>query len=232
MSSAGDFGATWLWTGHAWEVRTTATVPSASDDQTGLGQDHLGYDAATGRVVLVGTPGALEYQACSAETWTFDGTDWQLNTRQPNFQPPWQPWLTNRRPDMSLQCCHRGRRSTTRAEASHVRWAAEKRERCRHQAHGGGLDRLGSRSAQGPSRAVRPSARSRTASCRACRKSPAPPCSRAASTKRSGRGPGPDGPKRPAPLAHHRQPGSTCKAPMATESCSLVDRISQRSEHL
>ncbi len=69
----GDFDDTWLWTGQAWERRTTATVP-----EDGLEQDRLGYDAATGRVVLVGTPGALEYQACSAETWTFDGNNWQL----------------------------------------------------------------------------------------------------------------------------------------------------------
>ena len=69
----GDFDDTWLWTGQAWERRTTATVPA-----DGLEQEHLGYDAATGRVVLVGTPGALEYDACSAETWTFDGSDWQL----------------------------------------------------------------------------------------------------------------------------------------------------------
>jgi hypothetical protein len=77
-SSTGDLGATWLWTGHAWERRTTAIVPAASDAQTSLAQDHLGYDAVTGRVVLVGTAGALEYQACSAETWAFDGTNWQL----------------------------------------------------------------------------------------------------------------------------------------------------------
>ncbi len=34
----------------------------------------------------MGTPGASEYQACSAETWTFNGSDWQLE--QPATQLP------------------------------------------------------------------------------------------------------------------------------------------------
>ena len=76
--NAGDLNSTWLWTGNAWDRRTTATVPYGIYDQTTLQQDHMAYDAATGNVVMVGIPGELEYQSCSAETWTFDGTDWHL----------------------------------------------------------------------------------------------------------------------------------------------------------
>ncbi len=76
--NGGDLSATWLWTGHAWERRSTATVPYGIYDQTILQQDHMAYDAVTGKVVLVGIPGELEYQSCSAETWTFDGSNWQL----------------------------------------------------------------------------------------------------------------------------------------------------------
>ncbi|MGD0193626.1 MAG: hypothetical protein ABSC35_02055 [Candidatus Dormibacteria bacterium] len=73
-----DLDATWLWTGHAWERRSTATFPVGIDDQTVLQQDHMAYDAVSGKVVLVGIAGELEYQTCSAETWTFDGSTWQL----------------------------------------------------------------------------------------------------------------------------------------------------------
>jgi hypothetical protein len=76
--NGGDLDATWLWTGHAWERRSTATFPVGVFDQTVLQQDHMAYDAATGKLLLVGIPGELEYQPCTAETWAFDGTNWQL----------------------------------------------------------------------------------------------------------------------------------------------------------
>lgn len=75
--NAGDLNATWLWTGHAWERRGTAAFPVGIYDQTVLQQDHMAYDALSGKVVLVGIPGELEYGTCSAETWTFDGSNWQ-----------------------------------------------------------------------------------------------------------------------------------------------------------
>jgi hypothetical protein len=73
-SPAGDDGATWLWTGRAWERRATAHNPASVQGE--LFDDHLAYDAATGLVVLIAAPGALEFEACSDDTWTFDGNDW------------------------------------------------------------------------------------------------------------------------------------------------------------
>jgi hypothetical protein len=73
-STAGDDGATWLWTGRAWERRATAHVPASAQGEL-LG-DHLAYDAVAGVVVLIAEPEALEFEACSDETWTFDGNDW------------------------------------------------------------------------------------------------------------------------------------------------------------
>jgi hypothetical protein len=73
-----DLSATWLWTGHAWQERSTSTFPVGIDDQTVLQQDHMAYDAVTGKVILVGIASELEYQPCSTETWTFDGGNWQL----------------------------------------------------------------------------------------------------------------------------------------------------------
>jgi hypothetical protein len=73
-----DLNATWLWTGTGWERRQTAHIPTAADaPQVWLGGP-LAYDAATGRVVLVTTQGGIHFEACSTQTWTFDGTDWRL----------------------------------------------------------------------------------------------------------------------------------------------------------
>ena len=46
------------------ERRSTATVPYGIYDQTILQQDHMAYDAVTGKVVLVGIPWRVEYQGC------------------------------------------------------------------------------------------------------------------------------------------------------------------------
>lgn len=76
-SERADLAATWLWTGTAWKRLPTAHTPAANS-LTQLISGSIAYDAATGRVVLVTTQARTHFQACSAETWTFDGSDWRL----------------------------------------------------------------------------------------------------------------------------------------------------------
>ncbi len=73
-----DLDATWIWTGTRWGRRQTAHIPAANEapDVWLFGQ--LAYDAATGRVVMVTTQMGIHFEACSTQTWTFDGTDWRL----------------------------------------------------------------------------------------------------------------------------------------------------------
>jgi hypothetical protein len=73
-----DLNATWLWTGAGWERRNTAHFPTIRFTNNFFLGGPLAYDAATGRVVLVTTQGYVHFQACSTQTWTFDGTDWRL----------------------------------------------------------------------------------------------------------------------------------------------------------
>jgi hypothetical protein len=73
-----DLAATWLWTGAAWQRLSTEHTPTPNDmlDQSLVGR--VAYDADTGRVVLVTAEGETHFEACSTETWTFDGSDWTL----------------------------------------------------------------------------------------------------------------------------------------------------------
>jgi hypothetical protein len=72
-----DLNATWLWTGTGWERRQTAHVPSSNELGSWL-YGSLAYDAVSGRAVMLTTPMGIHFEACSAQTWTFDGTDWRL----------------------------------------------------------------------------------------------------------------------------------------------------------
>ena len=74
-----DLLATWLWTGTGWRRLNTPHHP-APNGLVGIGVlgGPIAYDAATGRVVMVTNETGPHYQACSSETWTFDGIDWIL----------------------------------------------------------------------------------------------------------------------------------------------------------
>jgi len=73
-----DLNATWLWTGSGWERRTTAHIPTGKFATNAFLGGPLAYDEVTRRVVLVTTQGGIHFEACSTQTWTFDGTDWHL----------------------------------------------------------------------------------------------------------------------------------------------------------
>ena len=73
-----DLNATWLWIGTHWQRRQTAHLPAANEGPESWLHGSLAYDAVTGRVVLVTTPMGIHFEACSTQTWTFDGTDWRL----------------------------------------------------------------------------------------------------------------------------------------------------------
>jgi hypothetical protein len=73
-----DLNATWLWTGTGWERRNTAHFPTIQFAKDAFLGGPLAYDAVTGRVVMVTTQGYVHFEACSTQTWTFDGTDWRL----------------------------------------------------------------------------------------------------------------------------------------------------------
>ncbi len=81
-----DLNATWLWTGTGWERRTTAHFPTIKFTNGAFLDGPLGYNSATGRVVMVTTQGYIHFEACSTQTWTFDGTDWRLE--QPATELP------------------------------------------------------------------------------------------------------------------------------------------------
>jgi Galactose oxidase, central domain len=73
-----NLNATWLWTGTGWRRLDTAHIPT-SNDLTGIGVlGSMAFDAATGRVVLVTLANGIHFVACSAKTWTFNGSDWRL----------------------------------------------------------------------------------------------------------------------------------------------------------
>lgn len=76
-SERADLEATWLWTGTEWKRSPTAHTPPA-DSLTQSISGSIGYDATTGRVVLVTTKQETHFQPCSLETWTFDGVDWRM----------------------------------------------------------------------------------------------------------------------------------------------------------
>ncbi|MGH7685242.1 MAG: hypothetical protein ACREN2_00240 [Candidatus Dormibacteria bacterium] len=80
-SERADLTATWLWTATGWQRRNTVHTPTADNLTQSVGGP-LAFDAASGRVVMVTTQSQTHFQACSTETWTFDGHDWQ------RAQPP------------------------------------------------------------------------------------------------------------------------------------------------
>jgi hypothetical protein len=73
-----DLNATWIWTGTRWGRRQTAHIPAANEAPMAWLSGPLAYDAVTGRVVMVTTQGGIHFEACSTQTWTFDGIDWRL----------------------------------------------------------------------------------------------------------------------------------------------------------
>jgi hypothetical protein len=73
-----DLNATWLWTGTRWVRRQTAHIPTSSFAPNIFFGGPLAYDAVTGRVIMLTTQGGVHFEACSTQTWTFDGTDWRL----------------------------------------------------------------------------------------------------------------------------------------------------------
>jgi hypothetical protein len=73
-----DLNATWLWTGTVWERRATAHFPTIKFTNGAFLGGPLAYDSVTGRVVMVTTQGYVHFEACSTQTWTFDGVDWRL----------------------------------------------------------------------------------------------------------------------------------------------------------
>jgi hypothetical protein len=75
-SEQGDLDATWLWTGTGWKRIDTRHDPTANS-LAGIGVlGAMAYDAATGDVILVTSATGIHFEACSAETWVFDGSDW------------------------------------------------------------------------------------------------------------------------------------------------------------
>ncbi len=78
VSQQANLDATWLWTGTGWKRIDTPHDPT-SNGLGGIGvSGAMAYDATTGRVVLVTSATGIHFIACSAETWTFDGSDWLL----------------------------------------------------------------------------------------------------------------------------------------------------------
>lgn len=75
-SERADLAATWLWSPSGWQRRDTAHAPTADNVNQSL-SGPLAYDAASSRVVMVTTQMQTHFQACSTDTWTFDGNDWQ-----------------------------------------------------------------------------------------------------------------------------------------------------------
>lgn len=76
-SERADLAATWLWTGTEWKRLETVHAPAANSVPQSI-RAPIAYDAATGRVVMVTTQMQTHFEACSTETWTFDGSDWRL----------------------------------------------------------------------------------------------------------------------------------------------------------
>lgn len=84
-SERADLAATWLWTATGWQRQDTMHTPMANTLTQSIGGS-MAYDASSGRVMLVTTQAETHFQACSTETWTFDGHDWQL--AQPDSELP------------------------------------------------------------------------------------------------------------------------------------------------
>jgi hypothetical protein len=77
-SEQANLDATWLWTGTGWRRIDTPHDPTANGIG-GIGVlGSMAYDATTRRVVLVTSATGIHFVACSAQTWTFDGSDWDL----------------------------------------------------------------------------------------------------------------------------------------------------------
>jgi hypothetical protein len=77
-SQQSNLRATWLWKGSEWRRIDTLHTPTPNG-LTGIGVlGAMAYDAATGNVVLVTSASGIHFEACSAATWAFDGSDWRL----------------------------------------------------------------------------------------------------------------------------------------------------------
>lgn len=75
-----QFGDTWEYDGVAWTLRTLPTAPSSRAGAV------MTFDATLQRLLLVGG-GTLIASIAPCESWTFDGTSWQLLTTT-NVPPP------------------------------------------------------------------------------------------------------------------------------------------------
>lgn len=71
---------TWSWDGSNWVQLTSATSPPARYDAM------MGYDNATGQIVLFGGFGSAGNTGNLNDTWTWDGTTWTQAT--PAVSPP------------------------------------------------------------------------------------------------------------------------------------------------
>ena len=85
-SQQANLDATWLWTGSVWKRIDTPHDPTSNGLMGSVSLGAMAYDATTGRVVLVTSATGIHFIACSAETWTFDGSDWLL--QKPATQLP------------------------------------------------------------------------------------------------------------------------------------------------
>jgi hypothetical protein len=75
-STDADIRSTWVWQGSSWRRMATAHTPVPADYMFGwLG--FMAYDAASRQLVLDGESGGPHIEVCTAETWTFNGTDWR-----------------------------------------------------------------------------------------------------------------------------------------------------------
>lgn len=72
-----DIRSTWVWQGSIWRRLNTAHTPIPANYYFGW-HALMAYDAASRELILVGVSGGPHIATCSAETWTFDGTDWRM----------------------------------------------------------------------------------------------------------------------------------------------------------
>jgi hypothetical protein len=70
-----DMRATWLWQGGSWRRIPTAHTPVPPNYAFFWGAS-MAYDGKTGELVLVAVQGMTHFRQCSADTWTFNGSDW------------------------------------------------------------------------------------------------------------------------------------------------------------
>jgi len=71
-----DMRATWLWQGGSWRRIPTAHTPVPPNYAFFWGAS-MAYDGQTGELVLVSVQGMTHFRQCSADTWTFNGSDWE-----------------------------------------------------------------------------------------------------------------------------------------------------------